>query len=259
MNHSPSPIMYSRILKTWTASIGLGIKKTLAYPLSLGNAPLRSLIIVGMMILVWQALFPQKLNYLAYFVAAYFFLFPVWWTQAAEEYTQEVVRGWHLAITKPVSPISYHIASSVGEWLMDIAVELPIGLALVFIFHLPIALNLLPLLWVVLFLWRIAEVYFLMGFSYFFYSIWGFTVSFRLSEIFLSGMFVPLAFISSSLRKALSVLPFYHSGYSMIEMFITGKLNVLSLLILLVWSLVLIVAGYFIHAKGWKRFESQGG
>ncbi len=239
--------------------IAIGVKRSLAYPLSILGLLVRSSVLLLLFTLVWNGLVSNNADFLPYFIVAYFFIIPVWWTWTAEEYTQNIREGWTLTITKPLTPFLYHILAKLGELFIEQGILIIAGLIVAAYFGVTIHIITLIEISIILLIWRVAEVYFLSSPSYFVYSTWGISVGFRLTELFLGGLFFPLNLLPSSIQNLLSYIPFYHSGYVMIKAVLTGNLPLFSVAYLLGSSLLLIIIGYGIHKAGWRHFESQGG
>jgi ABC-type uncharacterized transport system permease subunit len=245
------------------ASFQAGLKEALQFKGVIYSNIFVSIIRAFLMISIWGAIFGFQ-DIFPYLITLSFLLIPgimPLFRVMNEHYETKIKEGWSLAFSKPLDPFLFSAFYSTGRVAFSILISIITGIAILFFLGYSINILLFAIAFIVVFLFDFSVAYFIAGFSYFFYRLWGLRVITATFYMLFSGLSFPLIKVSQSLIELLKFFPFTLRGHFLAISLLNNDIALFihSVLFLFLYSLALMLIGYQIHKLGMKKFESQGG
>ena len=170
-----------------------------------------------------------------------------------------VKEGWDMSLTRPINTFSQISMKELGRLIGTLAINIIIGYAWLSLIGASVNLGIVLLSLPIVFLFDLAITYAITGLAYYFYSLWGFSSILSWSGAILGGKLIPLSLLSPEAFKILNVIPCVNRFYYITAALLQGTIPWNAYINLGLWSIVFLIIGYYIHFKGWKKFEAQGG
>ncbi len=170
-----------------------------------------------------------------------------------------VRQGWDMSLTRPIGVFLQISMKELGRLLGTLTVNITIGYIWLHLIGVNINLSIVLVSLPIVFLFDLAITYAITGLAYYFYSLWGFSSILSWSGAILGGKLIPLALLNPAAFRILNAIPCVNRFYSITMAVLQGVIPWSAYLNLGLWSIAFFIMGYYIHHKGWKKFEAQGG
>lgn len=103
-------------------------------------------------------------------------------------------------------------------------------------------------------------LYYIIGLlSFWFINIWGIFITFDFIYLFLSGAYLPIAFMPDTMKIIIGVLPFKYIVDFPISIWINNTVDIKSLCIQFLWLLILFLISEIMYKKAINKLEVLGG
>ncbi|MEM4295553.1 MAG: hypothetical protein QXS91_01970 [Candidatus Anstonellales archaeon] len=245
------------------ASFLAGLKETKQFKGIIYSNVITVMLRAFLMISIWGSIFGFQ-NIMAYLVMLSFIILPgvmPTFRLINEYYESKIIEGWSIAFSKPLDFFLFSAFYSTGRVIISYIISIIAGIIILHYLGYEINIMMLFISILFIFIFEISIAYLLCSFVYFFYHLWGFRVVIATFYMLFSGLSFPLIYISQDFLNILQFFPFSIRGHFIALSLLNNDFLSLSkyLFMLTLFSILFFAIGYFIHKRGIKKFESQGG
>ncbi|MEM4367068.1 MAG: hypothetical protein QW035_02975 [Candidatus Anstonellales archaeon] len=235
-----------------------GVKENLEYREGIVGDLLYYLISIVVLYAIWRLL--TSSDFLPYFIVVNLLL-PTGdiYNTISSNYQTAIRKGWDVQFAKPVDAFLFRLSYDLGEMALPYLSGAAVGILALHMLGIWVSIPVLIVSVPFALMLEASLAYLISGFTFFTHTTWGIRVVVWFSDLLTGGRMFPLYLAAPAMLGILSLTPFVHKGFFLVEAVLHGYLPVESYVALAAWSLVIGSAGFVLHNKGWKVFEAQGG
>ena len=257
------------MIRKYLAVLRSSIRTVVEYPHTTVASLLSLPLIVLIMTLLWSSFLNESYEKMFYYflLSNGIFVPSTLWIWSASNGFVGFIKGrdnQNIPLTRPLNPFMFYIIKGLGKELISMLAAFGfVVLTLLLLNQIQMLIRVIitiPLVFLIT-VFIAAVVYLVTSFSYWVYSIWGIRALFVTLMFVFNGGNIPLWILPDKFLDLIGITPFPYLGYCPVMFIMNGELYyyLLSIIMLIVWSILSFGIGWIIHEKGWKKFEAFGG